>query len=159
MVRNYQPQDSQALATIFKNAILAFNNSIYSPRQKQAWLGNHSDEFWQSRFEQTKPLVAVLNDVVVGFIEFGFENGFGEIGCFYVEPSCQNQGVGQALFGKVLNVAKDNHVRQIQVYASHIAKPFFEKQGFRVIQKNSVERERVMLDNWLMSCACKVLLN
>ena len=159
MVRNYQPQDSQALATIFKNAILALDNSIYSPRQKQAWLGNHSDEFWQSRFEQTKPLVAVLNDVVVGFIEFGFENGFGEIGCFYVEPSCQNQGVGQALFGKVLNVAKDNHVRQIQVYASHIAKVFFEKQGFRVIQKNSVERERVMLDNWLMSCACKVLLN
>ena len=67
--------------------------------------------------------------------------------------------MGQALFGKVLNVAKDNYVRQIQVYASHIAKVFFEKQGFRVIQKNSVERERVMLDNWLMSCACKVLLN
>lgn len=157
MVRNYQPQDSQALATIFKNAILAFNNSIYSPRQKQAWLGNHSDEFWQSRFEQTKPLVAEIDSNPVGFIEF--DSLTGEIGCFYVEPSCQNQGVGQALFGKVLNVAKDNHVRQIQVYASHIAKVFFEKQGFRVIQKNSVERERVMLDNWLMSCACKVLLN
>lgn len=157
MVRNYQPQDSQALATIFKNAILAFDNSIYSPRQKQAWLGNHSDEFWQSRFEQTKPLVAEIDSNPVGFIEF--DSLTGEIGCFYVEPSCQNQGVGQALFDKVLEMAKSNAVKEIRVFASHIAKPFFEKQGFRVIQKNSVERERVMLDNWLMSCACKVLLN
>ena len=157
MVRNYQPQDSQELATIFKNAILAVDNSIYSPRQKQAWLGNHSDEFWQSRFEQTKPLVAEIDSNPVGFIEF--DSLTGEIGCFYVEPSCQNQGVGQALFDKVLEMAKSNAVKEIRVFASHIAKPFFEKQGFRVIQKNSVERERVMLDNWLMSCACKVLLN
>ena len=126
MVRNYQPQDSQALATIFKNAILAFNNSIYSPRQKQAWLGNHSDEFWQSRFEQTKPLVAEIDSNPVGFIEF--DSLTGEIGCFYVEPSCQNQGVGQALFDKVLEMAKSNAVKEIRVFASHIAKVFFEKQ-------------------------------
>lgn len=94
--------------------------------------------------------MAVIGDRVVGFIEFGFDDGIGEIDCFYIEPKFQQQGVGQALFEKVLSVAKGNNVYQINVSASHIAKPFFEKQGFQTVQKNSVERSGVILENWLM---------
>ena len=150
VIRGYQPQDSKALAKIFENAILAIDNRIYSTSQKQAWIGNRSDEYWQSRFEQTKPFVAVVDDIVVGFIEFGFDDGIGEIDCFYVEPTMQGQGVGKALFDKVLSVAKDNDVIQINVNASHIAKAFFEKQDFQTVQKNSVERSGFILENWLM---------
>lgn len=150
VIRDYQPQDSKALAKIFENAILAIDNRIYSTNQKQAWIGNHSDEFWQHRFEKTLPFMAVIGNRVVGFIEFGFDDGIGEIDCFYIEPKFQQQGVGQALFEKVLSVAKGNNVYQINVSASHIAKPFFEKQGFKTVQKNSVERSGVILENWLM---------
>ena len=58
VIRDYQPQDSKALAKIFENAILAIDNRIYSTSQKQAWIGNHSDEFWQHRFEKTLPFMA-----------------------------------------------------------------------------------------------------
>ena len=150
VIRDYQPQDSKALAKIFENAILAIDNRIYSTSQKQAWIGNHSDEFWQHRFEKTLPFMAVIGDRVVGFIEFGFDDGIGEIDCFYVEPTMQGQGVGKALFDKVLSVAKDNDVIQINVNASHIAKAFFEKQDFQTVQKNSVERSGFILENWLM---------
>ena len=150
VIRDYQPQDSKALVKIFENAILAIDNRIYSTSQKQAWIGNHSDEFWQHRFEKTLPFMAVIGDRVVGFIEFGFDDGIGEIDCFYVEPTMQGQGVGKALFDKVLSVAKDNDVIQINVNASHIAKAFFEKQDFQTVQKNSVERSGFILENWLM---------
>lgn len=150
LIRNYQRQDSQVLATIFANAILAIDDSIYSPRQKQAWLGNHSADYWQQRFEQTQPFVAVIDGVAVGFVEFGFDNGIGEIDCFYIAPTFQQQGVGQALFEKVLSIAKENNVHHISVNASHIAKSFFEKQGFQTVQKNSVERSNIILENWLM---------
>lgn len=150
VIRGYQPQDSKALAKIFENAILAIDNRIYSTSQKQAWIGNHSDEFWQHRFEKTLPFMAVIGDRVVGFIEFGFDDGIGEIDCFYIEPKFQQQGVGQALFEKVLEVAKLNDIKEIRVFASHIAKPFFAKQGFKVIRENSVVRSNVTLENWLM---------
>ena len=150
VIRGYQPQDSKALAKIFENAILAIDNRIYSTSQKQAWIGNHSDEFWQHRFEKTLPFMAVIGDRVVGFIEFGFDDGIGEIDCFYIEPKFQQQGVGQALFEKVLEVAKINDIKEIRVFASHIAKPFFAKQGFKVIRENSVVRSNVTLENWLM---------
>lgn len=150
VIRDYQPQDSKALAKIFENAILAIDNRIYSTSQKQAWIGNHSDEFWQHRFEKTLPFMAVIGDRVVGFIEFGFDDGIGEIDCFYIEPKFQQQGVGQALFEKVLEVAKLNDIKEIRVFASHIAKPFFAKQGFKVIRENSVVRSNVTLENWLM---------
>ena len=91
VIRDYQPQDSKALAKIFENAILAIDNRIYSTSQKQAWIGNHSDEFWQHRFEKTLPFMAVIGDRVVGFIEFGFDDGIGEIDCFYIEPKFQQQ--------------------------------------------------------------------
>ena len=150
VIRDYQPQDSKALAKIFENAILAIDNRIYSTSQKQAWIGNHSDEFWQHRFEKTLPFMAVIGDRVVGFIEFGFDDGIGEIDCFYIEPKFQQQGVVQALFEKVLEVAKLNDIKEIRVFASHIAKPFFAKQGFKVIRENSVVRSNVTLENWLM---------
>ena len=150
VIRDYQPQDSKALVKIFENAILAIDNRIYSTSQKQAWIGNHSDEFWQHRFEKTLPFMAVIGDRVVGFIEFGFDDGIGEIDCFYIEPKFQQQGVGQALFEKVLEVAKLNDIKEIRVFASHIAKPFFAKQGFKVIRENSVVRSNVTLENWLM---------
>nr|WP_313062769.1 GNAT family N-acetyltransferase [Moraxella sp. CTOTU49097] len=150
VIRDYQPQDSKSLAKIFENAILAIDNRIYSTSQKQAWIGNHSDEFWQSRFERTKPFVALIDKEPVGFIEFGLKDRVSKIDCFYIEPKFQQQGVGQALFEKVLSVAKGNNVYQINVSASHIAKPFFEKQGFQTVQKNSVERSGVILENWLM---------
>ena len=150
VIRDYQPQDSKALAKIFENAILAIDNRIYSTSQKQAWIGNHSDEFWQHRFEKILPFMAVIGDRVVGFIEFGFDDGIGEIDCFYIEPKFQQQGVGQALFEKVLEVAKLNDIKEIRVFASHIAKPFFAKQGFKVIRENSVVRSNVTLENWLM---------
>ena len=150
VIRDYQPQDSKALAKIFENAILAIDNRIYSTSQKQAWIGNHSDEFWQHRFEKTLPFMAVIGDRVVGFIEFGFDDGIGEIDCFYIEPKFQQQGVGQALFEKVLEVAKLNDIKEIRVFASHIAKPFFAKQGFKVIRENSVVRSNVTSENWLM---------
>lgn len=146
----YQQKYGIDLATIFEKAILAINDDIYSPSQKKVWLGNHSDEFWQQRFEQTQPFVAVMDDRAVGFIEFSFANDRGEIDCFYIDPIFQNLGIGKTLFAKVLRVAKENDVNQINVYASHIAKPFFEQQGFQTVQKNVVKRENVELENWLM---------
>lgn len=155
LIRDYQPSDSQALVKIFKQAILAIDERVYSSSQKHAWLGNHSDEFWQQRFDKTLPFIAVMDNRAVGFIEFVCTNEIGEIDCFYVEPNCQGQGVGKVLFEKVLSVAKENNLIQINVYASHIAKPFFEKQGFQTLQKNMVERSSVILENWLMMYFCK----
>ena len=150
LIRHYQADDSEKLSEIFTDAIMAIEDSFYTPSQKHAWIGNHSDEFWQHRFEKTLPFMAVIGDRVVGFIEFGFDDGIGEIDCFYIEPKFQQQGVGQALFEKVLEVAKLNDIKEIRVFASHIAKPFFAKQGFKVIRENSVVRSNVTLENWLM---------
>lgn len=147
----YEQKYGIDLAKIFEQAILAIDNDIYSPSQKQAWLGNHSADYWQQRFEQTQPFVAVIDDRAVGFIEFGFDDGIGEIDCLYIEPNFQQQGVGQALFNKVLEIAKLNNIKEIHVFASHIAKPFFEKQGFQTVQKNLVERSGIILENWLMN--------
>lgn len=150
MVRNYQNSDSLKLATIFANSILAIDDSMYSESQKLAWIGNSSNEFWQNRFAESLPLVAEIDGQVVGFIEFKFDKEVGEIDCFYIQSNYQGKGVGQALFDKVLEVAKLNDIKEIRVFASHIAKPFFAKQGFKVIRENSVVRSNVTLENWLM---------
>ncbi len=57
-VESIEKEVQTLVRTDFENAILAIDNRIYSTSQKQAWIGNHSDEFWQHRFEKTLPFMA-----------------------------------------------------------------------------------------------------
>mgnify|MGYP003609027742 FL=1 len=67
-----------------------------------------------------------------------------------LEKNYQNQGIGRALLNRVLDIARLNHLQQIQVYASHVAKPLFEQHGFDIVRSNCVIKNEVQLENWLM---------
>ena len=150
LIRHYQADDSEKLSEIFTDAIMAIEDSFYTPSQKHAWIGNHSAQSWQERFSKTLPYVAAINNKTAGFIEFGMDGRIGMIDCLYIDPNYQNQGIGRALLNRVLDIARLNHLQQIQVYASHVAKPLFEQHGFDIVRSNCVIKNEVQLENWLM---------
>lgn len=149
-VRTHTEADAESLARIFHSAVHNIDESLYSPAQKNAWSPEVTAEriaHWQSRIETTRPFVAEYQDRVVGFIEL---EANGHIDCFYTNPSVHRKGIGQMLFQQAVNEARGFGLKTLYVEASHIAKPFFEKNGFTTERENTVSINGVSLTNFIM---------
>jgi putative acetyltransferase len=148
-IRDYQPEDVQALAKIFYNTIHKINIQHYTEEQVDVWapITSLETEGWAKKFPRTKPIVATVGDEIVGFAEF---EPNGHIDCFYCHHEWIGKKVGSALMKEILQRAKDNHIRLIFSEVSITAKPFFEKWGFRVVTKQTIVRKDVELTNFKM---------
>lgn len=149
VVREYRPEDAQALANIYYNTIHTINTQHYTNTQVDAWAPATSlnGERWAQKFARTKPFVAVLGDEIVGFAEF---EPNGHIDCFYCHHAWIGRGVGRALMNKILTTAHQLHIFPIFAEVSITAKPFFERQGFTVICEQTVTMNGIALINYKM---------
>lgn len=152
-IRDYRPDDVQALASIFFNTIHRINTAHYTKEQVDVWAPESSleTEGWAKKFLRTKPIVAVVGDEVVGFAEF---EPNGHIDCFYCHHEWIGKGVGSALMREILIRAKRHNISPIFAEVSITAKPFFEKQGFVVITEQTIIRKGVELTNYKMERIC-----
>ncbi|STX81498.1 N-acetyltransferase GCN5 [Legionella busanensis] len=104
IIRQYIPNDAQDLTNIYYYTIHNINIQDYSEEQVNAWAPSFSLELtgWQKKWETIKPLVALINNKIVGFAEFEPD---GHIDCFYVHHEYQGLGVGSSLMNEVFNKA------------------------------------------------------
>lgn len=144
-VRNYHPEDVQALATIYYNTIHRINIQHYTKEQVDEWapISSLETEGWATKFSRTKPIVAVVEDEIVGFAEF---ESNGHIDCFFSHHDWIGKGVGSTLMKEILQRAKNYSMHHIFSEVSITARPFFEKNGFKVIAehisiRNGIERK------------------
>lgn len=152
-VRDYHPDDVQALANIYFNTIQKINIQHYTEQQINVWAPTSSLEAagWAKKFSRTKPIIATVGDEIVGFAEF---EPNGHIDCFYCHHKWIRKGVGSALMKEILKRAKDNPIHLIFAEVSITAKPFFEKWGFRVINQQTIVRKGIELINFKMERKC-----
>lgn len=102
---------------------------------------------WKKKWESITPLVALIDDKIVGYTEF---ESNGHIDCFYVHYECQGVGVGSSLMKKVFKSANDLNLKRVFAEASITAKPFFESKGFKVVKQQVVNIRGVELTNFIM---------
>ena len=149
IVRKYKPEDSQALADIYYNTIHQINIQHYTEQQVKAWAPEASLESsgWVKKFEKTKPLVAMIGEIIVGFVEF---EPNGHIDCFYCHHKYIGCGVGSTLMESVYEIAIQKEIKRIFAEVSITARPFFEKQGFTVAEEQTVVLRGVKFINYKM---------
>ena len=148
-VRSYSKADAPFLAAIFFYTIHHINTKDYSTEQVNAWAPSTSleTEGWIKKWKNLPPIVATIDDKVVGFAEF---EDNGHIDCFYCHHEYQRCGVGSALMREIENKAKKINVNKIFAEVSITAKPFFEVKGFIVNKEQSVIIRGVSLTNFVM---------
>lgn len=148
-IRDYKTEDAQALADIYYNTIHQINIRDYSESQVDAWAPPTSlnVEAWKKKWEKLKPFIAVVDNMVVGFVEF---EPNGHIDCFYCHHDWIGKGVGSALMKAVISSAKKQNITRIFVEVSITAKPFFEGKGFRVVKQQTIVRRGIELTNFVM---------
>ena len=100
-------------------------------------------EKWNSSLKEHYSIVAVENDVIVGF---GDIDKTGYLDRLYVHTDHQGKGIATAICDQLEQYAKGD----ITTHASITAKPFFEKRGYKVLKKQQVEIQGIFLTNFRM---------
>ena len=133
------------ISELFTNTIHNICNKDYTKEQLNAWANPNIDyTIWGKRLDKTKPYLAVIEDKLVGFVEFYDDY----IDCFYVHNEYQGKGIGKALLSYILEVAIKNGIKILKVDASITAKQFFESFGFVQTSMNKVKRDNQVLINY-----------
>ena len=147
-IRSYRAADCPLLAQLFYDTVHTVNARDYSPAQLAAWATGSVDlAAWNRSFLQHHTLVAIHADQIVGFGDMD-QDGF--LDRLYVHHAFQRRGVARAILQQLEEQAKARGVTRFTTHASITARPFFERFGYVVLQRNEVVRAGISLTNYTM---------
>lgn len=144
IVREYRTEDCQALAKLFYDTVHTVNAKDYSKEQLDVWASGRVDlEAWDRSLREHFSFVAAEGETVVGF---GDIDKTGYLDRLFVHRDYQKRGVATALCDRLEQAVQGTVV----THASITARPFFEKRGYRVVKEQQVERQGIVLTNFVM---------
>ncbi len=148
-IRRATLDDIPAMKTLYRETITNICAADYNAEQIQAWSSTaERTDSLAKRIESQCFIVAVSeNDEIVGFASFE-EPDYLDL--MYVHKDFQFQGVGGSLLAAIREKAVEVGAARIVSDVSITARPFFEKQGFRVVKKQTVRIGDVELTNYKM---------
>ncbi len=147
-IRPFQASDLAEVTELVYAAVHGLADDVYTPAQREAWAPSPPDpRTWAKRFQAIPPEVALIDDRIAGMMSM---TAAGHVDMAYVHPDHQGRGVARALHEHLEAIAHAERLGRLTTFASHAAKPFFERRGYRVIRGNEVERNGEVLGNWTM---------
>ena len=143
LIREYISSDCERLAELFFQTIHTVNAKDYIKEQLNVWAtGNVDLSVWNNSFLEHYTLVALENNVIVGF---GDIDNTGYLDRLFVHKDYQSQGIATALCDR-LEAGFD----RVTTHASITAKQFFMNRGYRLIKEQQVVRKGISLANYVM---------
>lgn len=150
-IRALRDDDGEAAGIIFFDAVHQGAAAHYTRAQRIAWAGEHPNPLgWRTRLVGVEGFVAKIAGALVGFMTIDAK---GYIDLAFVRPEVAGSGVGWRLYEAVEARAQELGALRLTTEASKTAKPFFERQGWRVDQEQVVMKRDVPLTNFKMSKA------
>lgn len=144
-IRRYQQSDCKELTELFYNTVHTVNAKDYTEEQLNVWATGQVDlEKWNLSLQEHYSIVAVENDVIVGF---GDIDKTGYLDRLFVHADYQRKGIATAICDQLELAVGEN----ITTHASITARPFFEKRGYKVVKEQQVERQGFFLKNYVMT--------
>ena len=147
-MRKWRPQDLDATIDTFRRAVHEIAAAAYSPEELQAWAPEEADySEWERRMDISQGWTFEINGKLGGFIT---TDAPGHIDLLYVHPDYQRMGVATALLELLVADAGSRGITDLHTEASRTARPFFEQAGFSVVRAQTVTRNGVALERFVM---------
>jgi len=142
--------DVEQLAQLFRDTILTVNSKDYNEEQVNAWAATSKNiDRLKTKIKEDHFIVAEIGNVIVGF---GSITAAGYLDFMYVHKDHQRKGIASKLLHEIKTQAIKWKLAEITTDASITAKPFFEKNSFKIITQQKVYIIDVMLINYKMHC-------
>lgn len=145
IIRKYKTEDCGELAKLFYDTVHCVNAKDYTTRQLDVWATGKVDlEKWDDSFLKHYTVVAEEDGAIIGF---GDMDEIGYLDRLYVHKDYQGVGVATAICNELETAVSAS---KYTTHASITARPFFEKRGYRVVKEQQVQRQGVLLTNYVM---------
>lgn len=148
-IRKYNENDNNEIYKLFYDTVHSVNIKDYNLEQVNVWAKeNINIQKWCEKFKNSYTLIAEENENIVGFSNIDPDGYFDML---YVHKNFQDKEVAKTLLNNIEKYSIENNINSIITYSSITAKSFFEKMGFKTLEKNIVIRENIELPNYLMA--------
>lgn len=148
IVRPYQESDLEAIVSVFTASVHQLAVGHYDDAQRAAWAPEAPDrEWWRTRLAAVCTLVAEQDGEVLGFIAYELD---GHVDLLYVAPARARRGVARALHRELEAKLSAAGVEVLFAEVSLVARPFFLREGYRVVAEETVARRGVDFRRFIM---------
>ncbi|OWY39527.1 GNAT family N-acetyltransferase [Xenophilus sp. AP218F] len=147
-------EDLPACFGLFQDSVHALAGGCYSLEQCAAWAPARAwdadiDHAWRTRLADAWACRALDEDGCLA--GFAWLRRDGEFDMLYVAPRAGRQGLAGRMIAKLDAQAARAGVTALHAWASHAARPVFERAGYQALRANRIERGGVILENWLLA--------
>ncbi|MBW3199445.1 GNAT family N-acetyltransferase [Marinobacter nauticus] len=147
-IRKYRIQDLSPVVRLFTDSVHELTADAYDETQRYAWASRtpHLDT-WRERLESLETLVAEEGSDLAGFISYEKD---GHIDLVFTAPNYARRGIASALYHEAEQQLKELGVTELKTEASVVARPFFERHGFEVVDEQRVTVRGAQFLRYLM---------
>jgi putative acetyltransferase len=152
-IRAYERRDAADLADVFYRSVREVAVSDYTAEQVRAWVPERWDAGHEHRRSGDGRLVLVAADEsghVVAFIDLEPD---GHIDRLFCAPEAAGRGVASRLYDAIETAARDQGLERLFTEASELARRFFERKGFTVLERQDMILRGVPIHNYRMAKA------
>lgn len=148
-IRPYQSTDAEAIAAIYRDAVIGIGSTVYDAEQVAVWSAYPDDiEEFRQMLQQGLTLVAVAEEQLAAF---GQLNPLDHIAFLYTASQFARQGYASQIYQPLETFAMQQRIKQLHTEASRISKFFFLKMGYHIIETEFVERQGVEFERFKMA--------
>ena len=150
-IRTYERRDAAGVADVFFRSVREVALSDYTADQVKAWVPGRWDADQEHRRSGDGRLVLVAADEsgrVVAFIDLEPD---GHIDRLFCAPEAAGRGIASQLYDGIETAAREQGIRRLFTEASELARRFFERKGFTVLERQDKTLRGVPIHNYRMA--------
>lgn len=148
MIREYQKSDAEALIAVYRDAVIGIGAGAYNAQQIAIWSSYPEDiEEFRELLSLGLTLVAVEGSRLAAF---GQLNPPDHIAFLYTASDFARLGHATEIYKRLEAHAVGQGVKRLHTDASRIAKHFFLKMSFRVVETELTEHKSVQFERFKM---------
>lgn len=141
--------DIARIAHLFTESVHGIASGSYNQEQLDVWAPRPPDiEQWRSRLSGCVTLVAEIDREMTGFISY---TSNGHIEYLFTSPSFSRQGIATTLYAVAVDRLRSKGIDRLTTAASLEARPFFERHGFQIVKLETVLRNGLSLQRFVMT--------
>jgi putative acetyltransferase len=152
-IRSYERRDANDVVDVFYRSAHEVALSDYTPEQVNAWVPRRWDAETEHQRSGDGRLVLVAEGEpghVVAFIDLEPD---GHIDRLYSAPEAAGRGVASRLYDEIEAAARDQGIERLYTEASELARRFFLRKGFTVLERQDKVLRGVPIHNYRMAKA------
>jgi len=150
-IRRYERRDAAEVADVFYRSVREVALSDYTPEQVTAWVPGRWDAEREHQRSGDGRLVLVAageSGHVIAFIDLEPD---GHIDRLYCAPEAAGRGVASRLYDATEAAARAQGIKRLFTEASELARRFFERKGFTVLERQDKVLRGVRIHNYRMA--------